>query len=271
MHIFVVGCDNDLKAMSPFLDKNKDLAFMVGLSDQSLYGNFPTINLAYRLEAEAAAAAKFASDHLGARTLGIMTDNNNFGGTLAKTAADYFSSIGGKSVTEHMKYNETSPETSILKILQAKPDAVYIQNDIPGMSAILKRFDQLGYKGDRILYYGGRDQSLIKTAGKSAEGIYVPWAISGDVNEKRSTFESEFKATYGKDPFITAYFVRDGLELLGQASQKCDWDARCIEQAFYSAADFSGTLGHVRYEPNGEVMRTFVFEQVKNGEFVEVK
>ena len=67
MHLFIVGCDNDLKAMVPLLDKNADLAFIPGLSGADLYATqFPIINLAYRLESEAPAAAQFAVNKLHA-------------------------------------------------------------------------------------------------------------------------------------------------------------------------------------------------------------
>lgn len=271
MHIFIVGCDNDLKAMYRFLDRGKDLTFMVGLSEKTLYDDFPTINLAYRLESEATAAAKFASEKLGVKTLGIIVSSTDFGRTLANTALSYFESIGGKTMGEELKYNEKNPETSVLKILGSKPDAVYLHNDIPGISAILKRLDQLGYKGHRIVYYGGRDQSLIETAGKAAEGVYVPWVVPGTPNPKRFKFEQDFKNIYGKEPFVTAYFVYDGLMLLDEAKASCGPNMACIRDYYYNKDNFEGTLGRVKYQPNGEVERSFHFEQIKDGRFVPVK
>jgi len=272
MHMFIVGCDNDMKAMYPLLDARDDLTFMAGLSGADLYeSGFPTINLAYRLEAEATEAAKFASERLGVKTLGIITDNGTFGGTLNDSATEYFNGVGGRTISEKIKYNEPSPETSVLKILAGKPDAVYMQNDIPAMSAILKRLNQMGYKGDRIAYYGGRDQSLIDTAGKAGEGLYVPWVVSDITNSTRQNFEAKFKETYGKDPFVTAYFVYDGLMLLDEAEKSCGTDVRCIEKYFYDKDDFVGTLGKVRYQPSGEVERDFYFQQIRDGKFVEVE
>ncbi|MDD5318296.1 MAG: hypothetical protein PHF79_00535 [Candidatus Pacebacteria bacterium] len=80
-----------------------------------------------------------------------------------------------------------------------------------------------------------------------------------------------YKSSFGKDPFVTSYFVYDGATLLGQANKSCNGDARCIENYFYSNKDFSGVLGKVTYQPNGQVQRTFYFDQVQNGKFVEVK
>jgi ABC-type branched-subunit amino acid transport system substrate-binding protein len=270
-HMFIVGCDNDLKAMNASMEPKADIAFMVGLSDQSLYASgFPTINLAYRLESEAAAAAEFAANKLSVRSLGIFVDNNNFGRTLASTSVAYMQRIGGTSITETLKYNETSPDTSVLKVLAAKPDAVYMQNDIPGMSAILKRLSQLGFTGKRILYYGGRDQSLIDAAGPAAENAYVPWVIPIAASTERASFESDFKKTYGKEPFITAYFTYDGMEVLDGAVHSCGTDTTCIAHAFYEKTH-DHTLGPVRYEPNGQVDRAFRFQQIRGGKFVDVE
>lgn len=271
MHLFIVGCDNDLKAMFPLLDKDQDLSFMVGLSGADLYSDgFPVINLAHRLEDEAAAAAKFSVDHLAVKKAGIITDNGTFGATLAQSFSKYLTEVGGSSIAEKVKYNETSPDTSILKILQSKPEVIYLQNDIPGLSVILKRLTQLNYQGARIVYYGGHDQSLIDSAGLAAEGLYVPWVISQESNPLRDNFVKAFQTKYQREPFVTAYFVYDGLILLDEANKHCQDDVRCIEQYFYNKEDFVGTLGQVEYQPNGQVQRNFYFQQVRDGKFVEV-
>ncbi|MES2216429.1 MAG: ABC transporter substrate-binding protein [Patescibacteria group bacterium] len=272
VHIFIVGCDDDLKAMMPILDKNKDLAFIVGLSGADLYEtDFPIINLAYRLETEATAAASFASKELGVKTLGIIANNTNFGGVLSTSIEKYFQNIGGTTTIERIKYNDPNPETAVLKVLQGKPDAVYIHNDIPTIAAILKRLNQMGYTGKRIVYYGGRDQSLIDAAGAAAEGLYVPWPISDATSTIRERFVTSFKETYKKDPFITAYFMYDGIMLLDEASKSCGNNVRCIESYFYNKKDFIGTLGKLMCQPNGEVDRSFYFEQVRNGKFSPVE
>lgn len=271
MHIFIVGCDSDLKAIVPLLNKEMDLGFMVGLSGQDLYdSNFPIINLAYRLEDEAKVAATFASQKLGVKKLGIITNNGNFGGVLADSATKYIQSVGGSAISERIKYNEPDPGTSVLKILANKPDAVYMQNDIPALSAMLKRLSQIGYKGYRIVYYGGHDQSLIDTAGTAAEGVYVPWAITNASSTVRENFEKEFKANFGKDPFITAYFMYDGIMMLDKSNSTCNSDLRCMQNYFYNTKDFRGTLGHVQYQPNGNVSRNFYFQRIQNGKFTEV-
>ena len=271
MNIFIVGCDSDLKAMLPILNKDTDLAFMVGLSGADLYQtDFPIINLAYRLETEGEVAAEFAAKKLGAKTFGVIVDDGNFGNVLNNSIAEYFKSINGRVITEKLKYNEANPETSLLKLLQAKPDAVYIQNDIPAISIILKRLKQLGYQGKIMVYYGGRDQSLIDTAGNAAEGVYIPWAISDNTNQMKEDFIYTFKKMFNKEPFITSYFMYDGVVLLQEAASGCANNARCIEKYIYDKKDFDGTLGGVKYKIGGEVDRNLYFEQVRDGKFIEL-
>jgi ABC-type branched-subunit amino acid transport system substrate-binding protein len=268
MHMFIVGCDNDLKAMTPLLDANKDLGFMAGLSAADLYEtHFPIVNLAYRLENEGAATARFISEQLGVKTTGIIIDNGAFGKALGDSFSNYIESIGGETITEQLKWNQPNIETSVLKIIKDNPDAVYIQNDIPTLVAILKRLDQLNYRGKRILYYGGHDQGVIDGAGKSAEGTYVS-SVVADMGPMGTAFKERYKGTYGKEPFVTAYFVYDGLVVLDKAYKACAGDVRCIETYFYNKVGFSGMLGDVIYKQNGEVGRTFYFERVRGGKFV---
>ena len=79
------------------------------------------------------------------------------------------------------------------------------------------------------------------------------------------------KNSIGKDPFVTSYFIYDGVTVLDESNKKCNGDARCIEDYFYNKNDFSGVLGHVLYKAEGQTERTFYFDQVKDGKFVEVK
>ncbi len=245
MHLFIVGCDNDLKAMLPILDKDKDAAFVLGLSGADLYeSDVRVVNLAYRLEAEASAVAEFAYQKLGVKKIGIIFGNNTFGNVLSTSIPQDMTKLGGSAVSEEIQINDPHPETAVLKIVQSKPDAIYIHNDIPTIAAILKRLTQVGYKGPRIVTYAARDQSLIDGAGQAAEGMYVPWPVSDQLSVGAQDFVNTYKTMFGKDPFVTSYFAYDGLSLLNEASKNCDGSAKC--------------------------QRDFHFEQIKNGKFVEI-
>lgn len=272
MHLFIVACDNDLKAMTPILDKDKDLAFVAGLSGSDLYeSKFPIINLSYRLESEASAVSNFASKQLGIKKLGLILSNNTFGNVLGDSIPKDFARLGGTTVMEQIEISDLNIESSVLKVVQEKPDGIYIDNNNPSMSATLKRLDQIGFKGPRIIIYSGRDQSLIDSAGKSAEGVYVPWVISDSKTPAQNNFAAEYKNAFGKDPFVTSYFIYDGITLLDESNKKCNGNARCIEDYFHNKNDFSGVLGHALYKADGQTERTFYFDQVKDGKFVEVK
>jgi len=271
MHIFIVGCDNDLKAMLPILNKDTDLAFVAGLSGSDLYAShFPIINLSYRLEDEGKSTVNLLNLHPEVKTMGVIYGNNTFGQVVKDTIASQFNCAGCKTISEQIKLSEPDPKTSVLKLLQGKPDAIFIHNDIPTISAVLKDLDQFGYKGLRIVTYAGRDQSLIDTAGKASEGTYVSWVVSDQLNQVQKDFIDQYKKMFTKDPFVTSYFVYDGIALLGEANNVCGGDARCIEQYFYNKKDFNNVLGNVTFEPNGQVARSFFFEQIKGGEFVQV-
>jgi branched-chain amino acid transport system substrate-binding protein len=272
MHLFIVACDNDLKAMTPILDKNSDLAFVAGLSGPDLYeSEFPIINLSYRLESEASTVSNFASKQLGLKKLGLILGNNTFGKVLGDSIPKDFANLGGSTVVEKIEINDLNVESAVLKIMQSKPDGIYIHNNNPSMAAVLKRLDQVGYRGPRIIVYSGRDQSLIDNAGKSAEGVYVPWVISDSKTDVQAKFATEYKNAFGKDPFVTSYFIYDGISLLDESNKKCNGDARCIENYFYGKSDFSGVLGNVLYKAGGQTERAFYFNQVKDGKFVEVR
>lgn len=271
MKLLIIGCDTDLKAMDSLLG-NDYLAFMVGLSGADLYEiNTPTINWAYRLEIEGELAGEFAMNNLGVESIGIITDNTSFGNTIANAVKKYFTSNGAEAFSETVQFNEPNPETQILKILSNNPDAIYLQGDIPGLSIILRRLDQLGYSGEKITYYGGKDPLLIESAGLSAESVYAPGAIPTTKNDLLEDFKESFSEKYRSEPFITSYFVYDGLLLLDEAVNNCDKNVKCVEDYFYRKNNFVGTLGEIRYRQGGVVDRDFQYYQVTNGKFVEIQ
>ncbi len=269
LHLFIIGCDNDVQAILPFLDKERDLVFVVGLSGSNLYNNdYKIINLAHRLEDEAQVAADYAINNLKAKRAGIITDRGTFGRTLTESFTSSFSQADG-ILADTLEYNQRDINTTILKIVNFKPDVVYLQNDIPGITNIIKKLKAFNYNGDIITYYGGRDQQLISNLGGLAEGLISVWVTPTEKNQEYKKFLEQYVQKHGQSPFITAYFAYDGIKLLNQALSKCGYNASCIEDYFYSKKDFTGTLGQVQYLPKGEVKRNFSVEKVVNGVFVK--
>ncbi len=268
LHLFVVGCDNDVQAILPFLDKEKDLVFVVGLSGSNLYNNdFKIINLAHRLEDEAQTAADYAINNLHAKRASVITDNGTFGRTLADSFISVFKKTG-QVMSDNLSFNQVDINSSILKAVNFKPDVVYLQNDIPGLTNIIKKLKALNYRGNIVTYYGGHDQQLINNLGGLAEGLMSVWVTPAQKNQEYKKFSEQYVQRYGQSPFISAFFSYDGMKLLDRAVQSCHLDASCIKNYFYAQKDFIGTLGQVQYLPRGEVKRNFLVEKVVNGVFV---
>lgn len=272
MHLFIVGCDSDLKAITPILDAEKDVAFVAGLSAADLYEtDVRIVNLAYRLEVEAAAVAEYAVTELGAKKVGIIHGNNTFGTVLGASIPAELAKRGAVGVSEQIQINDTHPETAVLKILAENPDAIYIHNDIPTMAALVKRVRESGFTGPILATYAAHDQSFIDAAGTAGNGVIMPWPVSGKSNDAAQTFKEGYSVYAQGEVFVTAYFVYDGLMLLKDARTACGSDAQCIADYFFAEDSFEGTLGPVEYRAGGEVARTFDFQTVQNGTFVSVK
>lgn len=272
MHIFIVGCDSYLKAITPILDPKEDIAFVAGLSAADVYEtDVRIINLAYRLEVEAGAVADYAVSKLGVKKMGIIHGNNTFGTVLGAQIPVELAKRGALGVSEQIQINDTRPEVAVFKILAEKPDAIYIHNDIPVMVALTKRIREAGFTGEILAVYAAHDQSFIDAAGAAGEGVIVPWPVSGELNDTGKKFKDGYAAYAEGETFVTAYFVYDGLMLLNDARAECGADTNCIADHFFSEDSFEGTLGSVQYLPNGEVVRTFEFQKVQNGAFVSAE
>lgn len=271
--VFLVACDNEVKAIAPSLDPQTNLIFISGLSGQELYDSpTPIINLSYTLENEGSTAASFIFKKLNKKTLGILVGNNSFGTILGDVIEREFATLGGNiTAKERIAINEADPTAIAVKVFATNPEAIFIHNDINPTAIILKRLREYGYQGEIVTYYTNHDPAMIKVAGEAVEDVYFTWPSNEDARTQMyRDLTLQYREKYTSEPSPTTFFVYDGVRLLNAAQATCSGNTQCIEDFFYQQTDFDGVLGRVTYKAEGATHRRLYLDVVKNGQFVPV-
>ena len=119
---------------------------------------------------------------------------------------------------------------------------------------------------------GVKDDTLIKVAGKYAEGVYATGPTDVSKNPMAIAANEAHKKTYGSDPgafFLNAYSA--ALALLNAIEKAGSTDYDAVAKALRT--EFVETpLGKIRFDERGDAIGVgFSMYQVQKGVYVELK
>lgn len=158
----------------------------------------------------------------------------------------------------------------IRKIIEAKPEAIYIAGMDREIGLILKQATELKNDIQIFASAGAVTTKLLESVGKSAEGlISVSEAFDPtDDAVKDSYFVKTYTQKYGEEPEWVAANSYEAMMLIG----------KLIEMGCKTGDDFKNTLdtiqfqsfsGILSFDENGEVIKTSRLLKVENGKFVK--
>lgn len=267
-------CVDTFKAAKPIVFEKNAVMFLTGFGDDSTFEKDKNgINLASQIYSEDKALANFAYNKLGAKKVGILHIDSDFGSNHAVNFHKYFGELGGQITTvEKASMDETDFRTQILKIAETKPDAIFFEYDASSQGAGLKQFKELNTKVPIFGMYGSEQNKLVETAGEAAEGFYYSFPIDQtNLTKLQKDFINKYKDRYGQEPFVTSFFVFDGMLLLDQALKDCSVNnGTCIANFFKQTKNYSGVSGEISFNEDGSIERKFVIKQIKDGKYIKI-
>ncbi len=275
------------KAVEKIVRKNPDVAAFVGLSDTDMVGGAaPAAIRAKRLlltsgatspqlpaqfpdylylacfgdNVQAAAAAEFAYERLGARTVSILYDSTDTYTTLLQEYfAERFTDLGGTiASSEAYSPGELTAPVSRLQ----KADAVFLSAHVPddAIAAI------------RLLRQSGFDMPILGGDGYDDEPAWAPETEIDDVyftthvylgadspDPQVLAFNQAYAAAYPGDA-ATAFAALgyDAVQLVAEAIRRAGGaDPHDVLSALAAIRDFDGVSGSISYE-NGPIPKKSV-------------
>jgi len=227
------------------------------------------------------AAANFAYNTLGARTMATIHDGSPYGEGLVNETAAAFEALGGTVVAqEAVAVGDTDMRPVLTKIGAENPDIIYFGGFVSeGAFLASQRFD-VGL-GD-VIFMGAdgiKATDYITAAGDAAEGTYASAADLGAAGPGLTAFFTKYEAAYGEEPpapfHAHAYDATNVImdAIYASAVESPDgtlWIGRkALNDAIRGTTGLQGLSGVISCDAKGDCgTGTVAISKVEGGEFV---
>ena len=159
-------------------------------------------------------------------------------------------------------------KTQLLKIKDAKPDALYMLAFPADATIVLKQAREVGFTGQIVGADGSKDDAVITGAGAAAEGFIVS-AVGVPETPELNVFNTAFKAKFGKDwqPYTPEAY--DATMILAKACAATDCTSPAMKDYLYNMGEYKGASGTYTFDSDGEVKKPYDMYAVKDGKWIK--
>ena len=222
---------------------------------------------------EGKAAAYAAHKLLGAKTVALLTSDNDFGRTMVQG----FRMYQGKYAKDmKIVYDQAFPASEkdfkayLSKIKEVNPEVVFASGYYFQTAPLLKQARELGIKSKFIGEEGSDSPKLMELAGDAAEGFYLVTNLDrDDPRPVVQNFFKEFRARYKIEPDMTGASAYDAFMIIIEAMKRAGGtDPTKVRTEIARTSNLDGLTGVIKgFTHIGEVVKPVQVQVVKNGMF----
>ncbi len=223
---------------------------------------------------EGKAAAKVATQMLGAKRIALLYSDIDFGRTLSEGFKQYVSkNAPGVEIVYDQAYPfpEKDFKPYLSKIKEISPDLIMVNGYYFQTGPILKQAKGMGIKSMILGEEGADSPKLVEIAGPSAaEGFMIVTNLNRDDERPVvQNFIREFKGRYGFDPDMVGASAYDGLMIIVDAMNRAGTtDAKKVRDAIAATSNYNGLTGVIKgFDSEGEVVKPVQVQIIKLGEY----
>ncbi len=258
---YVLGgiCSGETIGAAPLFEEHGVIDFSWGsspeISDlgQYIFRNSPSDSIA----GPTLAREVIKNNH---NTIAIMIGQTDFTSAFTSAFAEEFESLGGVIVSkETISPDETDFKTSVLKIKNSNPNAVFVlHNDNQKLGTMVKQLRELNVLSQIYSAYSFNSDETIQSAGKeNAKGIIYVDAPKLDLNNSASEkFINDYTGIYGERPQANEFYAGaayDSAYIIANTVKQCGTDTECAKRYLHNLT-YSGVLGTYSFDENGDVV-----------------
>jgi branched-chain amino acid transport system substrate-binding protein len=215
-------------------------------------------------------AANFLTGSVQAKKIFTVSDNQDYGKGLADAIAKAAGAKGAQTQTDAVDDKATDYSSTVNKINQFKPDAVYFGGYYAVAGRLFKQLREGGYKGKMMSGDGSLAAGLIEGAGQeNAQGALLSCGClidaEGKTNPKAKKFADDYKAKFGSEVAIYSTEGFDAASAFIEAVKAGKTEPEEIN-TFLKTEDFQGVGKQIKFADNGElaVNDIFIYEVKAN-------
>jgi branched-chain amino acid transport system substrate-binding protein len=221
---------------------------------------------------EGRGAGVVAVDMLQAKTVGLLTMDNDFGRTLAEGFKDYVTERGAKIVYEQIyPLSEKDYSSYLTSIDEANPDVVLASGYYGQAAAIVKQAYEMGLESQILGEEGYDSPKFIELAGEeAAEGTIIVTNLDrDDPRDVVQEFISQYRERYDMEPDMVGASNYDAFMIIANAIEKAGTtEPKAVRDAIAETKSFDGVTGIITgFTDIGEVIKPVQVQIVKDGAF----
>jgi branched-chain amino acid transport system substrate-binding protein len=221
---------------------------------------------------EGRGAGVVAVDMLQAKTVGLLTMDNDFGRTLAEGFKDYVTEHGAKIVYEQIyPLSEKDYSSYLTSIDEANPDVVLASGYYGQAAAIVKQAYEMGLESQILGEEGYDSPKFIELAGEeAAEGTIIVTNLDrDDPRDVVQEFISQYRERYDMEPDMVGASNYDAFMIIANAIEKAGTtEPKAVRDAIAETKSFDGVTGIITgFTDIGEVIKPVQVQIVKDGAF----
>lgn len=210
--------------------------------------------------------AKYAYDTLKLRKAAYLVVNDDFGLDGYKAFKEAFERLGGQVVVgETFEQKDTDIRSQARKILDGKPDCVYIVGRNQSHALAIKQLRELGFTG-RMLGGNGFDaEPTMKMVGSAGDGfVFASSYFDLDADESGRALKAKYQKKYNELPeHVSVYGYTMG-QYLCKALRDGKGDRDTVRQSL-STMEMGSVRGPLKMNPQRDVMSPIGIYEFRDG------
>jgi branched-chain amino acid transport system substrate-binding protein len=217
--------------------------------------------------------AQFAYNDLKARKAAAIFDiGNDYTKGLAENFRGKFEQLAGKGSVVAFEGHPTGTtdfKAQLTRILQGKPDVLYVPDYYNDVGLIAKQARELGFKGPMVGGDGWDSPDLVKIGGSAVNNCYFTNHYSpADTRPIVQDFVKKYKARFGSEPDALAALGYDAMNIMLDAIKRAgSTNGAAIRDALVKT-DINVVSGRITFDKNRNPIKSAVIIEIKDGKQV---
>jgi len=221
---------------------------------------------------EGKAAGYVAVKLLKAKSVALLTSDNDYGRTLAAGFQEYLKENPSVKVVSVQTYpmSEKDFKAYLSKIKEAKPDVVFASGYYFQTGPMLKQAKEMGVTARFLGEEGADSPKTVEIAGPAAEGLVIVTDLDrDDPRPVVKTFLRQYRSIYKGEPDMVGASGYDAFMVIVDAIKRAkSLDRKAIRDAIAKTADFNGLTGVLKgFDQAGESVKPVQVQIVREGKF----
>jgi len=246
-------------------------------NDDVTEGTEWTFRTPYKNSLQGRTLARFTKSELKAMRVGIITENDAYGKSLAEEFKSEAAKLGlSLDAVESFDQEATDFRPILIKIKPLNLDVILLAGFYPQIQALVKQARETGINSIFVAGDGvGSSTEFIKNAGEAAEGTYCtgPFLIEQN-SDAIAKFRKSYTRRFGSIPDSWAVYSYDAVGIICQAIKSGAHDRESIRAYLASMTTpekgYQGLIGPIYFDSNRDAVNKDVTIAVVKGGRYEV-